>query len=123
MAYGVTKCLRRETLADIKKRAFEANGQAKQSSGPDRDALYHEKDRAINFLLEAGYAFVNSVDWWADDPILGVTFVDGGCLHTKLSCLTRRALRSVRRQLKGQLAPDRAMVARRCRDFRSRAAA
>jgi hypothetical protein len=115
--------LRRETLADVKRRAFDTNGQAKQSNGPDRDALYREKGAAISFLLEAGYAFVDSVDWSAADPTLGVTFVDGGRLHTKLSCLTSRALHSVRRQLKGRLTPDRATVARRCRDFRGRAAA
>ena len=117
---GFRKGFRRSTLIEIKDRAFDAHREAKFSKGSQHDALYREKASAISFLLEAGYAFVNSVDWSAPDPVFGVTFVGGGKLHTRLSCLTGGALHSVRRQLRGHLAPDPAVVARGCRKARSR---
>jgi len=117
------RCERREALADLRNRAFEANDQAKVAAGPERETRYREKALAISYLLEAGCAFVNSVDWSQSDPTLGVTFIDGGRLHTKLSSLSSRALRCVRRQLNGGPVPDRAAVARTCRNWRSRRAA
>lgn len=89
-----------DTLNCVKRRAFMANHRAKRSTGPEREAHYRAKHNAINFLLEAGFASVDSVDWWSPDPTIGVRFIDGGRLHTKLSSLDRGALRSVRRQLR-----------------------
>jgi hypothetical protein len=115
--------IRQSTLVKVKNRAFDANRRAKLSDHSRRDSVYREKDSAINYLLEAECAFVDSVDWSVPDPILGVTFVGGGRLHMKLSCLTSHALHSVRRQLEGRLTPDRGMVTRCCQDFRARTAA
>ena len=110
----VMRTIPRSTLIKVKNRAFDANFRAKVSSESDRDAFYREKHSAINFLLEKGCAFVDSVDWYAPDPIFGVTFVGGGRLHVKVSVLTTWALHSVRRQLDGQLVPNPAVVARGC---------
>lgn len=93
------------TLNRTKHRAFEANDRAKRTTGAARDAHYRAKDNAINSLLTAGFAFVDSVDWRSSDPTIGVTFTDGGRLHTKLSSLDRGAFRRLRRQLNGDLTP------------------
>jgi hypothetical protein len=82
-----------------KHQAFTANRQAKVSQGQARESLYRIKHAAINALLVAGCAFVDSVDWSADDATIGVRFVGGGALHTKLSALDPLAFRIVRLQL------------------------
>jgi hypothetical protein len=90
---------RDQNIARIKQRAFTANQRAKASKDQTREALYRNKDAAINELLKAGRAFVNGVDWSAPDPIIGISFRSGGRLHTKLSALDLSAFRSVRLQL------------------------
>jgi len=92
-------------LLQIKNRAFTANRRAKLSDDQNRETFYRTKHAAINYLLETGMAFVNSVDWSVPDPTFGVEFVGGGKLHTVLSSLNSAALRSVRRQLNGNLTP------------------
>jgi hypothetical protein len=94
-----TEIAAKKTLRWYKSRAFMANYRAKLNTDEAREAFYRLKDAAINVLLEADMAFVNSVDWSQVDPIFGIQFVDGGKLHTKLSCLSSEALRNVRRQL------------------------
>ena len=96
---------RRSAVVEMKRRAFHANFEAKRSEGSRREMLYRIKNSAINFLLETGYAYVDSVDWSVPDPTFSVEFVGGGRLHTKLSGLSSAALRSVRRQLNGNLQP------------------
>lgn len=100
----------RSDLIQIKNRAFSANVRAKLSTGETRESCYRNKHAAINYLLEAGMAFVDSVDWSVPDPTFGVEFVGGGKLHTRLSSLNSAALRSVRRQLNGNLTPQSAAV-------------
>jgi len=87
------------TIQEVKNRAFHANHSAKRCVGKEREAFYRDKHAAINYLLEAELAFVNSVDWSVPDPVFSVRFVGGGELHTTLSSLDSGALRSVRRQL------------------------
>ena|ERR1017187_310598 len=95
----------RKDLVRIKNRAFTANRRAKLSDDQNRETFYRTKHAAINYLLETGMAFVDSVDWSVADPTFGVEFVGGGKLHTRLSSLNSEALRSVRRQLNGCLTP------------------
>ena len=97
----------RSDLIQMKNRAFSANVRAKLSTGQTRESFYRTKDAAINYLLETGMAFVDSVDWSVSDPTFGVEFIGGGKLHTKLSSLNSAALRSVRRQLNGNPTPQR----------------
>lgn len=94
-----TNVKREQNIARLKRRAFDANRRAKATRDQARDAFYRTKDAAINALIRAGWAFVDSVDWSADDPIVGITFKDGGKLHTKLSALDLVAFRNVRHQL------------------------
>jgi hypothetical protein len=82
-----------------KYQAFTANRRAHTSQGQVRESFYRIKDAAINALLIAGCAFVDGVDWSESDPIIGVRFVGGGALHTKLSALDLLAFRIVRLQL------------------------
>jgi hypothetical protein len=96
----------RSDLIQIKNRAFSANVRAKLSTGETRESCYRNKHAAISYLLAAGMAFVDSVDWSVPDPTFGVEFVGGGKLHTKLSGLSSAALRSVRRQLHGNMTPQ-----------------
>jgi hypothetical protein len=88
-------------IARLKTSAFAANQAAKASSGQVRAAHYRRKDAAINTLLREGYALVDEVDWSHEDPIIGVSFAEGGKLHTRASCLDSGALRSIRQQLNG----------------------
>jgi hypothetical protein len=92
---------RRRALTRAKAQAFKANHQAKRSEGPRREAHYRLKQNAINFLMGAGHAFVNSVDWSRPDPVISVRFTDGGQLHTILSSLDLAAFRILRQQLNG----------------------
>ncbi len=92
--------IRADILARLKGQAFTANRQAKNSdAGAEREVQYRKKDAAINYLLEVGCAFVNSVDWSKSDPVFGIEFAGGGRLHTKLSCLSIPALHRVRQQI------------------------
>jgi hypothetical protein len=100
-----TNTISRSDLIQIKNRAFSANDRAKLSTGETRESCYRNKHAAISYLLETGMAFVDSVDWSAADPTFGVEFAGGGKLHTKLSGLSSAALRTVRRQLNGNLTP------------------
>jgi hypothetical protein len=70
--------------------------------------FYRRKDAAINALLNLGWAFVDEVDWWQDDPLIDVWFVGGGWLHIPMSCVDLQAFREVRAQLNGSAQPDRA---------------
>jgi|ERR1019366_6878978 hypothetical protein len=90
-------------LVRIKNRAFLANRRAKLSNDQNRETFYRAKGAAINYLLETGMAFLDSVDWSVSDPIFGVEFVGGGKLHTRLSSLNSAALRRVRSQLNERL--------------------
>jgi|HubBroStandDraft_1064217.scaffolds.fasta_scaffold90797_3 hypothetical protein len=90
---------RDQNIARLKQRAFSANRRAKVSKDQTREALYRTKDAAINALLTAGRAFVNGVDWSASDPTVGISFIGGGRLHTKLSALDLSAFRNVRLQV------------------------
>ena len=96
----------RSDLIQIKNRAFSANVRAKLSTGETRESCYRNKHAAISYLLAAGMAFVDSVDWSVPDPTFGVEFVGGGKLHVKLSGMSSAALRSVRRQLNGNPRPQ-----------------
>jgi hypothetical protein len=89
----------KKDIDGLTQRAFRANRQAKLSRDHTREGFYRTKDAAINTLLKTGRAFVNGVDWSAPDPTVGISFVGGGRLHTKLSALDLSAFRNVRRQL------------------------
>ncbi len=82
--------------ARLRNKAFTANRRAKTSTDAARVWFYQNKDAAINASLEAGYAIVDSVDWSQQDPVIGITFIVGGHLHTKASCLNRGARHVVR---------------------------
>lgn len=82
----------------LKTQAFNANRRAKASRSHVRDAFYQIKNRAINALLAADFAVIDTVEWWLPDPVIGVAFAGGGKLHTKLSCLDFGALRTVLKQ-------------------------
>ncbi len=102
-----TAPLQTRRAARLKVRAFSANHRAKASEGQTRAAFYREKAAAINAALEAGYAFVGEIDWWAPDPVFSIEFIGGGKIHTKLSSLDSRALKSVRCQLGGHPQPQK----------------
>jgi len=91
----------RRDLLRLKQRAFAANLRAKTSEGSQREAFYRTKASAINYLLEAGFAFVNEVDWSRADAVIGITFAEGGRLHILLSDLSPGAFRVLRRTLGG----------------------
>jgi hypothetical protein len=88
-------------IQQLKNRAFDANRQAKASDDRTREAIYRKKDAAINALLRLDCAFVDGVDWSASDPIIGVRFVGGGALHTRMSALDLVAFRKVRAWIGG----------------------
>ncbi len=88
-------------ITRLKDRAFTANRMAKVSKDQARESFYRTKDAAINALLKAGWAFVDGVDWSAPDPTIGVRFVGGGGLHTKLSALDLAAFRKFRQSVSG----------------------
>jgi hypothetical protein len=90
---------RDQNMTRLKQRAFSANHRAKRSNNQARESFYRTKATAINTLLKAGRAFVDGVDWSVPDPTVGIRFIGGGRLHTKLSALDLLAFRSVRFQL------------------------
>lgn len=83
-------------IMQLKNRAFDANRQAHASDDQTREALYRDKNAAISALLVADCAVVDGVDWSAPDATIGVRFVGGGKIHTKLSELSLAAFRKVR---------------------------
>jgi len=96
---NITPQIPLQLLNQLKRRAFNANRQAKAATHDQRADFYRAKHIAINLLLKNGCAFVDSVDWSEPDPCFGVTFAGGGRLHTKLSALDEMAFREVCLQL------------------------
>jgi hypothetical protein len=94
------------SIERLKNLAFTANQRAKASQDETRDAHYRKKTAAINTLIKAECAFVDSVDWSVADPTIGVTFVGGGRLHLKLSGLDLLASRLIRLQLARESSPS-----------------
>lgn len=81
----------------VKDLAFIANRMAKITAGSTQSAWYKIKDEAINGLIQWHAAVINSLDISMGQ--IGVTFVAGGRLHTKVTGLDSAALRIVRRHL------------------------
>jgi hypothetical protein len=122
-SWSTNEDVQRYNVARLKNTAFTANRQAKLSKDETRAAFYRKKVAAINALLRAGFASVNSVDWWCPDPILGISFEGGGSLHMPMSCLDLGAMRVVRHQLNGCLTPQNAAYVPTYSEVESRAAA
>jgi hypothetical protein len=113
MALRQDSHIQQRIMARLKSRAFAVNQLAKMSRNEARAGFYRAKAAAINAALESEYAFADDIDWSLSDPIFFVRYVDGGGLHTRLSCLDSAALRAVRRQLNGYPTPQEAVAGSR----------
>ena len=90
---------RTSNIAKLKDRAFLANRLSKTAFGSSRDACYKAKNKAISALIHHDAAFVNGLDLFRSEPEIGISFLDGGMLHTRPIFLDEAARVIVARQL------------------------
>jgi len=70
----------------LKNRGFVGNRIAKLVTGHSQRLCYQVKNAAISALVKHGAASLLSLEPSNSGPILGLTFVGGGRLHTKANC-------------------------------------
>ena len=77
-----------DLVNDLCRDAVEQNRRAKQTSGWARRAAYDRKCELLSLLLLMDHAEINSVEFWAGCPTVGLTLPSGDKLHAVITRLT-----------------------------------